>query len=166
MVSESQPCWGAIYLDIYQQALPTAVISWFHDRSRSLFEHFNRTISKPRSSEAKARTKHVERVRSAENFEELCAIYGYIPEEHIVQTQDGYLLGIHRICTKRNEGRSRPGTRTGKPVVYLHHGLLMNSEIWVCLTDAQRCLPFVLAERGYDVWVRALFHYRRQYLLA
>jgi lysosomal acid lipase/cholesteryl ester hydrolase len=38
--------------------------------------------------------------------------------------------------------------------VYLHHGLLMNSEVWVCLTDEQRCLPFVLVERGYDVWVR------------
>jgi hypothetical protein len=22
------------------------------------------------------------------------------------------------------------------------------------LTDEQRCLPFVLVERGYDVWVR------------
>ncbi len=29
----------------------------------------------------------------------------------------------------------------------------MNSEVWVCLTDAQRCLPFVLVDRGFDVWV-------------
>lgn len=34
----------------------------------------------------------------------------------------------------------------------MHHGLLMNSEVWVCITDAQRCLPFVLVERGFDVW--------------
>jgi hypothetical protein len=40
-----------------------------------------------------------------------------------------------------------------KRVVYLHHGLLMNSEVWVCLTDAQRALPFVLVDRGFDVWV-------------
>lgn len=29
----------------------------------------------------------------------------------------------------------------------------MNSEVWVCLTSEERALPFVLAERGYDVWV-------------
>ena len=39
-----------------------------------------------------------------------------------------------------------------KKVVYLHHGLMMNSEVWVCLTDKERCLPFMLVEKGYDVW--------------
>lgn len=39
----------------------------------------------------------------------------------------------------------------------MHHGLLMNSEVWVCLTDEQRCLPFELVERGFDVWVSPLF---------
>lgn len=29
----------------------------------------------------------------------------------------------------------------------------MNSEIWVCLTEKERCLPFVLVDSGYDVWV-------------
>jgi lysosomal acid lipase/cholesteryl ester hydrolase len=32
-------------------------------------------------------------------------------------------------------------------------GLLMNSEVWVCLLDKEQCLPFVLAEKGYDVWL-------------
>jgi len=40
-----------------------------------------------------------------------------------------------------------------KPAIYLHHGLLMNSEVWVCLTEAERCLPFALVDKGYDVWV-------------
>jgi len=40
-----------------------------------------------------------------------------------------------------------------KKVIYLHHGLMMNSEIWVCLTEQERCLPFLLVERGYDVWL-------------
>jgi lysosomal acid lipase/cholesteryl ester hydrolase len=31
----------------------------------------------------------------------------------------------------------------------------MNSEVWVCLTDENRCLPFKLVEKGYDVWVSA-----------
>ncbi len=35
----------------------------------------------------------------------------------------------------------------------LHHGLLMNSEIWVCVMDPVRSLPFVLVENGYDVWL-------------
>ncbi|GAO13502.1 hypothetical protein UVI_02016210 [Ustilaginoidea virens] len=29
----------------------------------------------------------------------------------------------------------------------------MNSEVWVCLTDEKRCLPFELLERGFDVWL-------------
>jgi lysosomal acid lipase/cholesteryl ester hydrolase len=29
----------------------------------------------------------------------------------------------------------------------------MNSEVWVCLTEEERCLPFRLAELGYDVWL-------------
>lgn len=44
-------------------------------------------------------------------------------------------------------------TSLQKRVAYLHHGLLMNSEVWVALTDAERCLPFELVERGFDVWV-------------
>lgn len=40
-----------------------------------------------------------------------------------------------------------------KKIVYMHHGLMMNSEVWVCLTERERCLPFELVERGYDVWL-------------
>jgi lysosomal acid lipase/cholesteryl ester hydrolase len=57
-------------------------------------------------------------------------------------------LGVHRLPSKKGQKRTRPTTVVGKPVVYLHHGLLMNSEVWVCLTDEERCLPFVLVERG------------------
>lgn len=77
-------------------------------------------------------------------------------EEHIVQTKDGYLLGLHRLPYRKGEEDLRVNTGDDcirKKVVYLHHGLLMNSEVWVCLTDEQRCLPFQLVERGYDVWL-------------
>ena len=74
-----------------------------------------------------------------------------------MQTGDGYLLGLHRLCVKRGENQGiRVNAGQGslqRPVIYLHHGLLMNSEVWVCTTDEQRCLPFTLVERGYDVWV-------------
>ncbi|KAI0301593.1 Alpha/Beta hydrolase protein [Multifurca ochricompacta] len=90
----------------------------------------------------------------ANDFEELCSIFGYENvEEHVVLTKDGYLLGIHRIPGPNAEPRPIPGTSAGKPVVYLHHGLLMNSEVWVCMTDPERSFPFVLAELGYDVWL-------------
>ncbi|KAK3073821.1 hypothetical protein LTS18_014358, partial [Coniosporium uncinatum] len=29
----------------------------------------------------------------------------------------------------------------------------MNSDVWVCLTEKERCLPFLLVEKGYDVWL-------------
>lgn len=86
----------------------------------------------------------------------MCALFGYEPEEHIVQTGDGYLLGLHRLPYRKGEEGMRVNQGEGsiqKKVAYLHHGLLMCSEVWVALTDEQRCLPFQLVERGYDVWL-------------
>jgi len=74
-----------------------------------------------------------------------------------VQTGDGYLLGLHRLGWRSGEEGTRVNSgREGgvkKKVVYLHHGLMMNSEVWVCLTERERCLPFELVEKGYDVWL-------------
>lgn len=73
-----------------------------------------------------------------------------------MQTTDGYLLCLHRLAWKRGEEGQRTNSSKGgvkKPVIYLHHGLMMNSEIWVCLTDDERCLVFQLVEKGYDVWL-------------
>jgi len=95
----------------------------------------------------------LEDIRTAQDFGELCSIWGYKFEEHVVLTQDGYLLGLHRLCTPKDTPRTSIGGPSNKPVVYLHHGLLMNSEIWVCLTSAERSLPFVLVELGFDVWL-------------
>lgn len=96
------------------------------------------------------------KIRDACDFVDLCALYGYYAEEHVVQTGDGYLLGLHRLGWRKGEEGERVNSGKNsvkKNVVYLHHGLMMNSEVWVCLTDEQRCLPFVLVEKGYDVWV-------------
>lgn len=73
------------------------------------------------------------------------------------------MLGIHRLAWKKGEkvhpvNHGVKGPR--KNVVYLHHGLLMCSEVWVCLTDEQRCLPFRLVEQGYDVWVSFRVNFR------
>ncbi|KAF4620372.1 hypothetical protein D9613_000370 [Agrocybe pediades] len=129
--------------------LPKPVIDWFYRRSRVLFHRISAARPKHRSEEKKAADK----VLNARDFGELCNLYGYTHEEHVVLTKDGYLLGLHRLPSKMGQKKSNPGSSTGRPVVYLHHGLLMNSEVWVCLTDAERALPFVLAELGYDVWL-------------
>ncbi|ODQ66331.1 alpha/beta-hydrolase, partial [Nadsonia fulvescens var. elongata DSM 6958] len=82
------------------------------------------------------------------HFEQMCSSYGYSIEEHIVRTQDGYLLGLFRILHRNNTLKA-----TNRPVVYLHHGLLMNSEVWVTNLEKRSCIPLVLADAGYDVWL-------------
>jgi lysosomal acid lipase/cholesteryl ester hydrolase len=128
--------------------LPKPIILWFYHRSSLLFHHFAGQPTGKRTKRKSNEQVIAERILKAQDFEELCGIHGYIHEEHVVRTQDGYLLGLHRLPSKKGHRKSNPGTSTGKPVVYLHHGLLMNSEVWVCHTDAERSLPFVLVEAG------------------
>jgi len=128
--------------------LPKPVINWFYRRSRNIFNNVT-----GRKKDHSAEKESADRVLHARDFGELCEIYGYTHEEHVVLTKDGYLLGLHRLPSKKGQKKRNPGSSTGKPVVYLHHGLLMNSEVWVCITDAKRSLPFILVEQGYDVWL-------------
>ncbi|XP_001356046.3 lipase 3-like isoform X1 [Drosophila pseudoobscura] len=66
--------------------------------------------------------------------------YGYPAENHTVETDDGYILGLHRIA--------RPG---GMPVL-LVHGLLDSSATWVMM-GPNKGLGYLLYEQGYDVWM-------------
>ncbi|KAK3641572.1 cholesterol esterase [Elasticomyces elasticus] len=133
--------------------LPSPIIRLCYGVSRTLFN----ALSSPLSRSARKKKKNVSSpIAHAQDFVELCELFGYYAEEHIVQTGDGYLLGVHRLGWKKGEEDQRVNAGPGsiqKKVVYLHHGLLMNSEVWVCLTEEQRCLPFVLVEQGYDVWL-------------
>ncbi|KGO66023.1 Alpha/beta hydrolase fold-1 [Penicillium italicum] len=133
--------------------LPSPIIKFCYGQSKALFN-----LLIPNESRSK-RTKEelfASSVADASDFTEICALFGYQAEEHIVQTNDGYLLGLHRLAYRKGEehmcvNHGPSGLR--KKVVYLHHGLLMSSEVWVALTDEQRCLPFQLVEKGYDVWL-------------
>ena len=143
------------FIRIITLGLPQPVIRFCYNTSKKLFNK----LSSPKSKQARARNKSISHsVANCSDFTELCALFGYYAEEHVVQTGDGYLLGLHRLPFAKGEepGNSRtnagPGS-TSKPVVYLHHGLLMNSEVWVCLTEEERCLPFALVNQGYDVWL-------------
>ncbi|TVY86091.1 putative lipase [Lachnellula willkommii] len=134
-------------------ALPSSIISLCYRASRRLFDR----LTSPASKKSAIKQKDVSSsIRDASDFVDICALYGYYAEEHIVQTGDGYLLGLHRLAWRRGEEELKVNhgrNSLKKNVIYMHHGLLMNSEVWVCLTDEQRCLPFKLVEAGYDVWL-------------
>ncbi|KAK9324854.1 Alpha/Beta hydrolase protein [Lipomyces orientalis] len=131
------------FLRFITSCLPSPVIALFENVTRRMYGIFVPAATKERTI--------VQEICSAAGFVDICELYGYNVEEHIVKTTDGYLLGVHRIYQSKREVADNIYPK-GKPVVYLHHGLLMNSEVWVCLTDPKRCLPFLLVERGYDVW--------------
>ncbi|KYM84892.1 Lipase 3 [Atta colombica] len=65
---------------------------------------------------------------------------GYPAEAHIVQTEDGYFLTLHRIPDNK------------KLPVLLQHGLLGSSADWV-IPGKDKGLAFILADREYDVWL-------------
>ena len=69
--------------------------------------------------------------------------WGYPVEEHFVLTEDGYILGMHRIPHGRN------GIKTDKtgPPVFLAHGLTASSAQWV-FGPPEKSLGFLLADAG------------------
>ncbi|XP_058456628.1 lipase 3-like [Malaya genurostris] len=73
--------------------------------------------------------------------------YGYPAEEHIIETDDGYLLGLHRC-----PGSPASPEAVGKPVVLLQHGMLSSSADYI-LMGPQTSLVYMLADAGYDVWM-------------
>lgn len=80
---------------------------------------------------------------------EIAARHNYASESHVVKTEDGYLLTLHRIpCGRKGciNGRGR-----GQPV-FLQHGLLASSADWL-LSGPEKALAFILADLGYDVWL-------------
>ncbi|XP_045480546.1 lipase 3-like [Harmonia axyridis] len=70
--------------------------------------------------------------------------HGYPAESHIVETEDDYLLTLHRIPGSKN------GSKGGQPI-FLQHGLLSSSSDWV--DEGNTSLSFMLADEGYDVWL-------------
>ncbi|XP_025265045.1 lipase 3-like isoform X2 [Camponotus floridanus] len=66
---------------------------------------------------------------------------GYPVESHVVMTEDGYFLTLHRI----------PGGNDSLPVL-LQHGGLCSSADWVVLGKG-KAFAYLLADQGYDVWL-------------
>ncbi|CAC5379004.1 LIPA [Mytilus coruscus] len=81
------------------------------------------------------------------NVSQLITSKGYPFEEHLVETADGYILGLHRIPPIHKQGNNQ-----SRPVILLQHGLLSCSACWV-ENLANQSLGFILADRGMDVWM-------------
>ncbi|XP_032669548.1 lipase 3-like [Odontomachus brunneus] len=81
------------------------------------------------------------------DFIGLITRYGYPAEEHYVRTEDGYNLKIHRIpCSPLSNNKQN------KEIVFMQHGFISSSDSWV-LHGPDKDLAFLLADRGYDVWL-------------
>ncbi|XP_034948972.1 uncharacterized protein [Chelonus insularis] len=77
--------------------------------------------------------------------------YGYPIEIHKVVTDDGYILELHRIPHgKYHYGDEQKFNR--KTPVLLQHGLAGSSADWI-LTGPDKALGYILADKGYDVWL-------------
>ncbi|XP_058123112.1 lipase 1-like [Anopheles ziemanni] len=74
--------------------------------------------------------------------------YGYSTEVHHVQTEDGYILELHRIRASPTFGPADPSN----PPVLLMHGLMGSSADWI-LIGPEDSLPYLLSDRGHDVWL-------------
>jgi len=81
------------------------------------------------------------------NEKQLIVKYGYPAETHAVKTEDGYILRMFRIPS----GKNHTDTRKKLPVLLIP-GLLASSSAWV-LMGSEKGLGFLLADRGYDVWL-------------
>ncbi|KAJ8667200.1 hypothetical protein QAD02_008862 [Eretmocerus hayati] len=81
------------------------------------------------------------------DFVGLVKRHGYPAEEHKVTTPDGYRLRFHRIPGSPSKPKAR-----GKPVVYIQHGILASSDMFV-VAGPNKDLAFILADAGYDVWL-------------
>ncbi|CAH0713078.1 unnamed protein product, partial [Brenthis ino] len=73
------------------------------------------------------------------NIVQLAFKYGYTMETHTVETEDGYLVTMHRIP---NNG----------PVILLMHGLFGSSDDFV-IAGSESGIAYLLSKEGYDIWI-------------
>ncbi|KAK5638512.1 hypothetical protein RI129_012807 [Pyrocoelia pectoralis] len=85
--------------------------------------------------------------RAFQKIEQFARRFGFPCETHQVTTEDGYILTLHRI-----PGGRGPKPKTNGGVVLLFPGLMASSETWL-FRGADKDLPYVFADSGFDVWI-------------
>lgn len=81
---------------------------------------------------------------TADGSLELIKSAGYKGKSYEVETEDGYLLKVHRVLPQSNS--------TSKLPVFLMHGLFTSSSDFL-LSGPKVALAYLLADNGYDVWL-------------
>lgn len=71
-------------------------------------------------------------------------------EEHMVSTPDGFYLSLFHVVGKVGEEEEEGSDERGHPVLLLH-GLMMDSEVFVC--SQKSSLAYFLYSEGLDVWI-------------
>ncbi|KAF5291040.1 hypothetical protein FQA39_LY14473 [Lamprigera yunnana] len=80
------------------------------------------------------------------NVTQIIKRWGYPTEEHVVITDDGYMLTLFRIPHGLNSTTTQP-----REPVLLQHGAVLNSASFV--NRGNKSLAFILVDAGYDVWL-------------
>ncbi|XP_047513455.1 lipase 3-like [Pieris napi] len=77
------------------------------------------------------------------NATQLLMKHQYSVEEHVVRTDDGYILTVFRVLPREHKN-------VKAPVVFLMHGLLGSADDWLLM---DKSLAYMLADAGYEVWL-------------
>lgn len=83
------------------------------------------------------------RVFESDQVLELIKNSGYQGEAHQIETEDGYILKLHRIVPKVSNGR--------RPVI-LCHGILATAADFLIM-GPEYSIAYLLSDYGYDVWL-------------
>ncbi|RCK64147.1 putative lipase C16A3.12c [Candida viswanathii] len=108
-------------------------------------QQFTTTTSTNRTDFDSYKSKVIE----ARDINEIVEASGYKVREHVVTTRDGYLLVIHKL----ENPNSILNRANSSKVVYFHHGLMTNSELFVLGSTKLKTLPYLLVDLGYEVWL-------------
>lgn len=132
--------------------LPDTIIEFFTIVSKHVFSYFSsdNKIYDDFIQEKNGMDSELiktQKLKNAVNFEQICNIHGFKSESHLVKTEDGFQLTLHRINPREN------GFEPNGQCVYFQHGLLMTSDVWCVMLKTDDNLPFKLCQLGYDVYL-------------
>jgi alpha-beta hydrolase superfamily lysophospholipase len=71
---------------------------------------------------------------------------GFAYQEHLVTTNDGYILKMFRIPGFKGESPN------GKKVAFMQHGILDSADCWI-MHKSEFAPALMLSRAGYDVWL-------------
>ncbi|KAM0755767.1 alpha/beta-hydrolase [Meredithblackwellia eburnea MCA 4105] len=97
----------------------------------------------PRGKVDKEWEQRISGERFSARAEYYANFWGYECEDIDVETEDGFVLRLHHLISKKHKA-------IGHPVI-LQHGILSNSVTW--MVNEERSLAFWLVEQGYDVYL-------------